>query len=288
MNSHYKIGAIFAVLLVAACNAGAPPTASPAATASADPTPSAAPSATPSAAPSVAVGLDGRTFLSVAITVDGEPQPLVPNTAVRLTFDGGQLSANAGCNIMSGAYTLDGDQIQVDMLAMTEMGCEEPVMDQDQWLADFLSSDPTYVLDGNDLTLTSGTTVMTMLDRVEAEPDQALTGTTWQLTTIFSGGPDGVAVSIPEGVVATLAFNDDGSVNVSPGCNSGSGAYTVEGDTIAFGPIALTRMACAGAAGQVENDVLLILGSEQVQFAIESSSLTLTNADGSGLQFTAQ
>jgi heat shock protein HslJ len=94
-------------------------------------------------------------------------------------------------------------------------------------------------------------------------------------------------VSIPEGVVATLTFNADGTVTVQPGCNSGRGDYTVEGDTISFGPIALTRMACAGAAGQVETDVLLILGAGDVQYSIDAGTLTLETADG-GLQFTAQ
>ncbi len=273
MKTNLKIGgALAAGLLVAACNAGAAPTASP------DPT------ASPSAAP--AAGPNG-TYVSTGVTDDGADMPLVPNSNVTLSFQDGQLSANAGCNTMNGSYSVESDQLLVSTLASTQMACEEPLKSQDEWLATFLDSDPTFALSGDVLTLTSGATVMTL--NASSGSDQALTGTTWLLNSVISGGPDGAAVSIPEGVEATLVFNDDGSVDVSPGCNTGSGTYTVAGEVITFGPIALTRMACAGPAGEVENDVLIILGTETVQYTIDDAgALTLRDSDGNGLIFTAQ
>ena len=42
-------------------------------------------------------------------------------------------------------------------MGSTEMACEPPLMAQDQWLSNFLTSGPTYTLDGDTLTLTQVT-----------------------------------------------------------------------------------------------------------------------------------
>ncbi len=283
MNRNARLSIAILTLSLAACSMGPGAPASP--------TPSVPPSASPpaSASPSPTQppqGLDGRSFLSVAVTEDGAPRPLAPDTRIRLNFDGTNLGASAGCNQIGGTYELDGDRIVYTGGAMTEMGCDPPRHAQDDWLVAFLGSGPTYALNGHDLVLTSGTTVVTLLDEEAADPDRPLVGTTWTLTTIFSGGPDGAAVSIPEGVVATLTFNEDGTVDVHPGCNQGSGTYTVDGDTITFGDIAMTAMGCDDARGQVEADVVTVLGAATVQFAIDGAGLTLETEEG-GLQFTA-
>ena len=44
--------------------------------------------------------LDGSTFESTSV----EGHDLVPGSTVRLTFEKGSLSANAGCNTMSSSY----------------------------------------------------------------------------------------------------------------------------------------------------------------------------------------
>jgi len=42
----------------------------------------------------------------------------------------------------------------------------------------------------------------------------------------------------------TLAFEPGGRVNVQADCNRGSGGYLLNGSTLTFGPIAVTRAAC--------------------------------------------
>ncbi|MDL2334805.1 MAG: META domain-containing protein, partial [Chloroflexota bacterium] len=141
MNALGRLGLTsITVILVACAQApGATPTPTP------SPTPSPAPSATPTPIPPV--GLTGRVFLSTAVTKDGAVFQLADGTRIRLTFDGGRLSANAGCNIIGGTLTIDGDRLIFTGASMTEMGCAEPRMSQDQWLIDFLVSGPTFVLD---------------------------------------------------------------------------------------------------------------------------------------------
>jgi heat shock protein HslJ len=276
MNAIGRLGIVSLTLLLVACSQapGASPTPSP--------SPSPAPSPTPSPVPPV--GLIGRTFLSTGVTVDGAPYALAAGTRIRLIFDNGTLSANAGCNIIGGNLVIDGDKLRFSGASMTEMGCDEPRMAQDQWLITFLSSSPTFVLNGNDLTLTSGTTAVTLLDREIAEPDQKLVGPTWTLAGFISGD---VASSVPMGISAAITFADDGTFSANFGCNSGGGTYVTEGNTITFSDIVMTKMACGGAGGQVESAVLTVIGAEgPIQFAIDAGSLTFMAGD-LGLQFSA-
>jgi heat shock protein HslJ len=275
MNAFGRLGLASLTLLLVACSQ--PPATSP------TPSPSPAPSPTPSPVPPV--GLVGRTFLSTGVTVDGAAHALVAGTRIRLTFDNGTLSANAGCNIMGGNLVIDGDTLRFSGAQMTEMGCDEPRHAQDDWLVAFLSSSPTFVLTGNDLTLTSGTTVVTLLDREIAEPDQTLTGPfTWSLASFISG--DTVS-SVPAGINAAFTFADDGTFSANFGCNSGGGTYAVDGDTITFSDVVMTKMACGGAAGQVESAVLSVIGAQgPIQFTIDADSLTFMTGE-LGLQFSA-
>ena len=274
MNTFGRLGLASLTLLLVACSQvpGASPT----------PSPSPAPLPTPS--PTPPVGLVGRIFLSTGVTVDGAPFALADGTRIRLVFDNGTLSASGGCNIIGGDLDIDGDVLHFSGASMTEMGCEPARMAQDDWLVTFLTSNPTYVLDGFDLKLTSGTTVITLLDREIAEPDQPLTNLTWVLASFIDG--DAVS-SVPAGVSSQFTFADDGTFSANFGCNSGGGSYAVEGDTITFSDVVTTKMACGGAGGQVEAAVLTVIGSEDpITFAIDAGSLTLMTGS-IGLQLSA-
>ena len=225
--------------------------------------------------------IDGRTFLSSDVTQDGEPRALVGGTQVRLSFADGQITVNAGCNTIGGTYRVEDGRLLFEGGGMTEMGCDPALHDQDEWVGEFLGSDPELGLDGDDLTLTSGGIVMTLVDREVADPDLPLTGTTWTVTSIFTG--DAVS-SIPEGAIATFAFAGDGTVSVNTGCNSGSGRYELDGSTLRFIDVAVTEMACDGPGGALESFVLPIIGADGLEIAIEAGSLTMMAGDeGLGL-----
>jgi heat shock protein HslJ len=183
---------------------------------------------------------------------------------------------------MSGTFGLIGDVLHFQGGGMTEMGCDPPRHAQDDWLFGFLGAQPTVALDGNDLTLTAGGTVIHLVDSEIAEPNVELVGPLWTLESIITG--DAVS-SMPQGIVATIQLGADGSVTIDTGCNSGGGRVTVDGQTLRFGDIATTKRGCAGAAGQVETLFLGVLGSD-VSYAIDFETLTLM-AGGQGLQFRA-
>ncbi|HWP63533.1 MAG TPA: META domain-containing protein [Candidatus Binatia bacterium] len=263
-----------AVLLfvVAACGGGPGPSPS-------SPSPSAPPPGNGNG--SAPAGLDGRTFLSTQVLVDGREHVLVPGTRIRLEFRDGRIGASAGCNQLGGQYRLDGDVLVVTNAAVTEMGCDPARHAQDEWLFGLLGQRPVVSFDGDELTLTADTTVIAMVDRRILEPDLPLVGTEWVLTSILSGE---VASSVPAGVVAWLRFGDDGQVAVETGCNSGGGRYRVDGDRIVFGDLILTKRACVGPEGQVEAAVLAVLGAGEVRFGIDGSTLRLV-AGSAGLDF---
>jgi len=64
-----------------------------------------------------------------------------------------------------------------------------------------------------------------------------LPGTSWVLVDL-----DGTA---PVGETApTIAFDDQGSVTGTGGCNTFNGDVTIDGSDLSFGPLASTQMAC--------------------------------------------
>jgi heat shock protein HslJ len=284
-------------LLLVACSAiggqtaSTPPSSGPSSSAapSASPTLPPAPSVQQGSGPSTppgtapATGLDGRQFVSITVEKNGTLQPLVSGTKIRLTFSGGSIGASAGCNSMSGDYSITGDKLVVGELATTEMGCPADLQAQDVWLAGLLAAHPQFALQGSNLVLSSDGTVVTLLDREVAEPDQPLVGITWGLTTIIDGD---IASSVPAGVSATILFTADGKVQFDSGCNAGGGNYTVDGDSLHFAQIVATTMACPDPRGSVETAVRAVLDGDPIKFSIDGTTLTLQVGDKS-LQYDA-
>ncbi len=226
--------------------------------------------------------VDGRTFLSTDVIQDGDELPLVDGTQIRLAFADDQLSANAGCNTIGGTYSTDGETLAFTGGGMTEMGCDPDLHAQDDWLIEFLGSNPEMALDGDELTLTSGGVTMTLVDREVADPDLPLVGTTWTVTSIISG--DAVS-TVPEGAEATFEFADDGTVSVDTGCNTGSGSYELDGSTLRFSGVAITEMSCEAPRGELEALILPLLGADAIEITIEAGSMTMAAGD-SGLGLT--
>jgi heat shock protein HslJ len=235
---------------------------------------SACSSAGGSSAPSAS--LDGRTFLSSGVT----GHSLVPGSTVRLRFEAGRIGAGAGCNQISGPYTIADGRLTLGQVVMTAMGCEQPLMDQDAWLVSFLGG-AKVALAADTLTLTNGDLTMTLTDRVVADPDRPLEETRWVVDGIVTG--DAVS-SVPAGVTAALTIAD-GKLALDAGCNTGGGSVTVNPATMTVGPLMLTKKACERGPAMVESAVLDVLTGE-VAYRIEADVLTLTNG-GNGLTMRA-
>ena len=55
----------------------------------------------------------------------------------------------------------------------------------------------------------------------------------------------------------TLAFDEQGAVSGSTGCNTFSGEVAIDGNALSFGPLVTTRMACADPAANAQEEAFL-------------------------------
>jgi heat shock protein HslJ len=222
--------------------------------------------------------LDGRTFVSTEVT----GHDLVEGTEINMTFLADSMAVSGGCNSMNGGFEIDEGVLTAGPFAATMMACDQPLMDQDTWLSEFLSSLPTIELDGETLTLASGETTMTL---AELQPSE-LVDTKWTVTGTVAN--EGVS-SVPADSTASIMIAPDNSVSVDTGCNTGSGTVEIADDTLTFGPIATTKKACPPDQTALEASVLAVLQGE-VTYEIDGANLSLRTGEGAdeiGLELTA-
>ncbi len=203
---------------------------------------------------------------------------MVPVADATLEFhEDGTMGGATGCNGFGGSYTLlpDGG-ISLGEMAATMMACaDDGVMAQETAVLQALATVSHYTQTADSLTLAydGGTMQFALVQPVAPLP---LEGTTWQLTTFVMGD---VASSLLGESVITAVF-DGQQVAGSAGCNQYFGSYTLDGDTITFGPLGSTKMACDEGLMQQESDFLLALAKVKT-VSLSGEGLTLTHANGS-------
>jgi heat shock protein HslJ len=224
--------------------------------------------------------LDGRAFVSTEV----EGRELAVDSEVGIAFDGPRMIATAGCNTMSGNYSITDGALTFDgPLMSTMMGCDDDLMAQEQWLNELLESSPTISGTSDGIVLRQGGTTIVMVDKTIAEPDRPLVGTQWQLETIVDGE---LASSVPAGVrVPTLEIISEDQVVFFDGCNQGGANVEVSGSTLSFELASTTLAQCEPNADRVEQAVLAVLDGD-VTFVIEGNQLTLTKGE-QGLVYRA-
>lgn len=217
----------------------------------------------------------GKTYvLAEAAGVD-----IPADTAFQLAFTDAEMTGSGVCNTMTGPYEVANSKLVAATLAVTEIGCAEELMAFDDTVGDFLTSSPGIVIASDVLTLQSSEITMTFREAVPVV-DSALEGTTWTVTGTVQGDVTQSLDTEP----ATMLLNE-GTAEVFAGCNTGSAPYTVDGTTIEFGQLVLTRMACEDVAMQLEATVTEMLQGT-VEYDIEGTKLTIFQGTD-GLTFTS-
>ncbi|MDG4860049.1 META domain-containing protein [Streptomyces sp. T-3] len=207
----------------------------------------------------------------------------VPGTGAHVSIDEkGRASGNLGCNSFGGEATVKGDTLKVDKIAMTEMGCNEKITKLESAMMRAFSGELKAKVDGKQLTLT--TAKGDSID-LAAEPPAELTGTKWTVTALVK---DEVATSLAEGTKPVhLTFGKDGTVRGNLGCNNVTTTAKIGKDgKITLGPAGTTRMMCAKGAMETERELLKLFDGT-VTYELKHRSLTLTNADGVGVNANA-
>ncbi len=229
-----------------------------------------------------AATLDGRTFVADSLTVEGAEQPAIAGTRITIAFAAdGRMSANAGCNQMSGAYRLDGGRLMVAGLAATQMFCDAAHAAQDALVSELLTSGPAVTLTADRLVLDGGRIRFDGLSRQVADPDRPLVGTTWNYNGLISQS----AISIGR-LEATVTLAAEGTATVA-GCRTATGTFTAEGDRVTVTLEPPTGAACADALVAQEEDQLLANLAGTSTVTIEAGSARLVRDDGNGVMLRA-
>lgn len=216
------------------------------------------------------------------LTAYGQPENLTsskPGVITTAVFSAdGTLNGNTGCNNYVASYTLQDNQISIN-LPITNLAACGIGMEQEQAFLLLLESAQSYRLGVNALEITSadGTKVMRF-----AAQNLSLENVRWQLVSIDGG-------ALPEGVSANALFTPSGSpaaqsgensVNGNAGCNTFFGPYSVAGDILNVpGPFGLTQMMCEEPAMQIEQAFLAGLESAR-SYQIAGDQLIIDTGTG--------
>lgn len=249
--------------------------------------PSTPAASSPAAAPVERAALDGQRFVAKQLT----GRDLVAGTELSLEVDGARLVASAGCNTISGGFTLTGSALRFsDDPMVTQMACEpEAKMAQERWYADWLGAGVELAVDGDTLVATGGSVTATYR-RAAATGGSAgrapITGTDWELVSTAARGENDVA--LPSGVSAPTLRIDAGRATLFTGCNRGSARVDVRDDGfLTFDAVATTRKACPGDAGAIERQVLTVLKGE-VAAAFDGEGRLSLAKDGARITYAAR
>jgi heat shock protein HslJ len=231
-----------------------------------------------SASPSVAPAVLATTYVSTEVT----GYDLVADSQIRLTFEDGNLSVNAGCNTLFAPYELTEDSlVWTGTPASTMMACSDELTAQDQWLTELFTTGVGVAADGATLTLTSGD-VTIVLTRSPDGDLQELFGKTWSAVGTIA---DGTTSRIPS-VVRTprVVVGNNGLSRLDTGCNSGRITVTANDNSITFGHPAVTRRRCQEPENTIEQRVLSVVDGQSDHVIFDGSVLIVIKGD-QGLVF---
>ena len=116
--------------------------------------------------------------------------------------------------------------------------------------------------------------------RLDPVPTADLAGTEWKVTSM--GGAAIVAGSEP-----TIAFDSDGRMSGTTGCNRFFGSYQAMGETIIFSGAGMTRMACMQEGLMAQESAFAAILNGEGTFTRNADG-TLTVRGANGIAFTAE
>lgn len=206
---------------------------------------------------------------------------------LQFDFAKNMVSGNGGCNGFTGAFTLtDKNEFSAPNLAATMMMCVQANKEPQFFTA---LSTPNLILsldkDGL-LTLSEDKTVILQFEKGEAPKVAAatdivnaenLTGA-WTLTSIAGGD----MATLFTGKTPTLEFTADGKAFGNGGCNTYRTSYTLQENTVTFGPVMSTKMACPSLKGEGLFTGLL---ASPLQAGLNGDKLTFSKEGNVVLEF---
>jgi len=179
-----------------------------------------------------------------------ENSELIANSSISVQFDDkGRVTGSDGCNTFNGSYKATGTNIAINPnMISTKKACEEDVMKQADAFNKLLLASTSYKLgDGVMILLQGENEGLSFLGSTNA-----LAKTSWDVTGYNNGNQ--AVVSPILNTNPTIVFGDDGTISGSAGCNTYSGKYTLDGESISIGTLATTRRECIEPEGIMEQE----------------------------------
>jgi heat shock protein HslJ len=201
---------------------------------------------------------------------------LVPDATPTARFEAGRVFGSDGCNRYSMPFTVQATEIQIGPIGpSTRMACPESTMAQAEAFTTalitargFRRGDATLeLLDAN------GAVLATLTAQA-----RSLAGTSWDVININNGRQ--AVVGMVSDSTVTMAFDNEGRVSGTTGCNRYTAAYHAEGDTLRFSSVAATRMACADPAVDEQEQAFLRALESVATLSFEGDRLDMRDADG--------
>jgi heat shock protein HslJ len=173
-------------------------------------------------------------------------------------------------------YTEQGSMLEIGPSGpSTMMACPESTMAQATAFTTAMQSARSFGSSEGTLKLldADGAVVATLTAQ-----SSSLAGTSWYVTMINNGRQ--ALVGIVSGSTVTIAFDTQGRVSGSAGCNRYTAAYTADGDSLRFSNMATTRMACGDPALDEQEQQFRRALEAVATLHFESDRLDLRRADG--------
>lgn len=235
--------------------------------------------------PDAAPALAGTAWVVTTISA----APTLTERRPHIAFAATTVSGTSGCNGFSGSYSRSHDSLTFSPLVITAMACSPAaVMDQETALTAALSTVTNATGSASGLTLTdaTGKTVLTLEPDPSPSPSTAAAlNRTWRLTTITSHATSSSTIA---GSEVSLTIDTAAGHYSGHACNRFGGDLVLNGDAITFGAPASTKMACVPASLDTQEATVLNFLKRMTSWRVTDGRLSLTAADGAGLEFEAQ
>jgi heat shock protein HslJ len=262
MKTKYMILLIaVAILLLAACQGAATPTAQP----------------TEVPAGSTDQSLTGPVWKWTTTQMnDGSKTiPDDPNNYLIQFQADGTVSITADCNQVMGTYTVDANQVTITPGASTLVACPEGSL-ADAYLKQ-LGNVGSYFFQGENLVLEIKMDSGSMIFAPSAAA--GLPGTSWSVVN-YNNGKEAV-VSVLAGTEISLDFGTDGTLSGKAGCNNYNGGFEVDGAALKVGALASTMMACESPEGVMDQEQQYLAALQNsATYEIAGNTLTIRDASG--------
>ena len=167
------------------------------------------------------------------------PQPVPDNVTVTLDVNKeGEVSGSSGCNNYAGKVTVDGDAATFELGAATQKACDPTTNAMETIYLGALAGVERAEVNQDQLILYYNGGLDAL--KFRAQHKNPLQFTDWQLQTF--GAPD--KNRRPLDTTQLTALFGKRKLTGSAGCNAFNTRYSVKGNKIKIGKIALTRMLC--------------------------------------------